>query len=379
MPWSLFRPPRSGPPLPVAAALTAGLLVGCNAPPLAQVPPSPPRVVASGLNGPQGVHVTGDGTLWVTEDGVGGATTFTGPAPQGPAEGNYGNSARVIRVAPDGTQDVVTTTLSVTAPGIGPTGGGKIAVIGSGVYIGNGVWNAGYSVPRPTGASAVLRIEGAAATEVANVFAFEAATNPDGVPAAQGGIDSHAYGLAAGPDGQLYVADAGANAVFRVSPTSGEVSLVASLAGRTGTGAQSVPTGAAFGNDGSLYVSLLSGAPFPSGAARVVKIAGSTVSDFATGMTMLTDVERGPDGNLYAVSFGRFAPAPGGNPFVANAGSVIRLKSNGDKETVLSGLNYPTSIAFNATGDAYVAENGVGAPGSGRVVRYPALTRYPAE
>ena len=62
-----------------------------------------------------------------------------------------------------------------------------------------------------------------------------------------------------------------------------------------------------------------------------------------------------------------------------NAGSVIRLKAGGVKETVLSGLNYPTSLAFNAAGDAYVAENGVGAPGSGRVVRYSGLTRYPAE
>lgn len=335
--------------------------------------------MATGLNGPQGVLVTGDGTLCVTEDGLGGPTTFTAPARQGTAEGSYGNTARVIRVAADGTQSVVTNTLSVNVHGIGPTGGGKIVMIGSNIYIGNGVWNAGFSILRPTQASEVLRIEGNTATGVANVFAFEAATNPDGVPAAQGGIDSHAYGLTAGPDGQLYVADAGANAVFRVNPTTGAVSLVASLAGRTGTGQQSVPTGAAFGNDGSLYVSLLGGAPFPSGAARVVKVAGSAVSDFATGMTMLTDVERGPDGNLYAVSFGRFAPAPGSNPFVANAGSVIRLKANGDKETVLSGLNYPTSIAFNAAGDAYVAENGVGAPGSGRVVRYAALTRYPAE
>ncbi|MBB5235476.1 sugar lactone lactonase YvrE [Deinococcus budaensis] len=365
--------------LPLTALVSAGLLLGCASLPLPHTQAGPPRVVATGLNGPQGVHVGSDGTLWVTDDGLGGETPFDVPSPQGNAEGNYGPTARVVRVAPDGTQTVVANTPSIFIPGIGPTGGGKIAVIGSNVYVANGVWNAGFSIARPAGASAVLRIDGAAATEVANVFAFEAATNPDGVPAEQGGIDSHAYGLGAGPDGQLYVADAGANALFKVDPGSGAVSLVASLAGRTGTGAQSVPTGVAFGQDGAAYVSLLSGGPFPSGAARVVKVSGGTVSDFATGMTMLTDVERGPDGNLYAVSFGRFAPAPGGSPFVPNAGSVIRLKAGGVKETVLSGLNYPTSLAFNAAGDAYVAENGVGAPGSGRVVRYSGLTRYPAE
>ncbi|WP_019585107.1 ScyD/ScyE family protein [Deinococcus apachensis] len=372
-----FPPRQFRRSLPLAVLVTAGLLTGCTRT-VTQI--ALPQVVATGLNGPQGVLVTGDGTLWVTDDGVGGTTTFTAANGQGGTlEGNYGPSARVIRVTPDGTQSVVASTLSVNVPGIGPSGGGKIAVIGSNVYIGNAVWNAGFSVPRPAQASAVLRIDGSAATEVANTFAFEAANNPDKVPENQGGIDSHTYGLAAGPDGQLYVADAGGNDVLKVNPSTGQISLVASLAGRTGTGPQSVPTGIAFDNDGTMYVSLLSGGPFPSGAAKVVKITGGTVSDFATGMTMLTDVERGPDGNLYAVSFGRFDPAAGPVPFVANVGSVIRLKANGDKETVLNGLSYPTSIAFNAAGDAYVAENGIGLPGSGRVVRYPALTEYPAQ
>lgn len=368
--------PFRRPGLPLAALLSLGLLGAC-ARPTTPVPPVPPKVVATGLNGPQGVHVTADGTLWVSEDGLGGAATFTVPGQT--ATGNYGDSARIIRVAPDGTQSVVASTTSVTVPEIGSAGGGKIATIGDTVYVANGVWNAGFSVPRPARASAVLRVDGAAAVEIANIFAFEAATNPDGVAAAQGGIDSHAYGLAAGPDGQLYVADAGANALFKVNPQGGLVSLVASLAGQTGTRAQSVPTGVAFGADGNAYVSLLSGGPFPSGAAKVVKVVGSTVSDFATGMTMLTDVERGPDGKLYVVSFGGFDPASTAIPFKANAGSIIRLGTNGEKTTVLSGLNYPTSVAFTAAGDAYVSENGLGLPGSGRVVRYSKLTLYTGE
>ena len=54
------------------------------------------------------------------------------------------------------------------------------------------------------------------------------------MPAAQGGLDS----LAAGPDGQLYVADAGGNDLLKVDSATGTVSLVASLAGQTGTGQQ---------------------------------------------------------------------------------------------------------------------------------------------
>ncbi|MBB6098082.1 glucose/arabinose dehydrogenase [Deinobacterium chartae] len=368
----------------LTALLTAGLLAACNPSGSPTPPPDPePTVVATGLNGPQGVLVDADGTLWVTDDGLGGDTVFEGPDEQGnPAEGNYGNSARLIRVDTNGNQSVVAQIPSVDPPllAVGPSGGGKLAMLGGEVYFTNGVWNAAYSIARPSRVAAVLTLEGNLATEISDIFAFEVAANPDGVPPELGGIDSHPYGLAAGADGQLYVADAGGNSLLRVDPVSGDVNLVANLQGLTGTGPQSVPTGVTFDENGDLYVALLSGFPFPEGAAKVVQVDpdnGST-DDFATGMTLLTDLELGPDGNLYAVSFGRFdLTAPGG--YVGNAGAVIRLLADGTKETVLSGLNFPTAIAFDAEGNAYVAENGIGEPGSGEVVRYPNLTDAEAE
>lgn len=36
-------------------------------------------------------------------------------------------------------------------------------------------------------------------------------------------------------------------------------------------------------------------------------------------------------------------------------------------------LTFPTSIDFNAAGDAYGTTNGVGAPGSGQVIRFAVL------
>jgi hypothetical protein len=94
------------------------------------------------------------------------------------------------------------------------------------------------------------------------------------------------------------------------------------------------------------------------------------VSDYATGLTMLTDLRTGPDGYMYAVQFGQFTeegPSP-------NSGSIIRVKAGDASEVVVSGLSFPTSIDFNADGDAYVTINGVGAPGSGEVVMFSALT-----
>jgi hypothetical protein len=118
-------------------------------------------------------------------------------------------------------------------------------------------------------------------------------------------------------------------------------------------------------------VSLLSGFPFVPGSAKVLKVsAGGQVTDYATGLTMITDLRNGPDGNLYAVSFGQFGeqgPVPG-------SGAILRIKAGDASETVIGGLTFPTSIDFTAEGDAYVTTPGVGAPGSGAVIMFEGLT-----
>ena len=355
----------------------AALLAGCDLL-AAPTPAGTMTVVASGFNGPQGVLALNDGSVLVSEDGLGGSTSFTAPGLDGkPAPASFGPSARLVKVMPDGTQSVLASLLSVDPPGVGPTGGGKIARIGSDLYVDDGIWNAGYSVARPDRAASVLKVSGGVATELSNLYAFEVANNPDGVPAAQGGIDSHPYGLTAGPDGRLYVADAGANALLKVDPATGAVSLVAKLSGLTGTKEQAVPTGVTFGKDGNAYVSLLSGFPFPAGASRVVRVVNGVASDFAAGMTMLTSVVRGPDDLLYVTSFAA-VDITQPNPYLPGTGQLIRLKADGSKEVLKTALNYPTAIDFNAQGDAYVTVAGYnrGAVGSGQLVRYAKLTQF---
>jgi hypothetical protein len=179
----------------------------------------------------------------------------------------------------------------------------------------------------------------------------------------------------------LWVADAGGNDLLKVDPASGKIELVTVFAGLPGPmanptrgGAQEidpVPTGIAFDGSGNVYVSLLPGFPFLPGSSKVVKVGSSGgVSDYATGLTMVTDLKTGPDGQIYAVSLGQFTeqgPLP-------NSGAVLRIKEGSATEVVLGGLSFPTSIDFNDAGDAYVTLNGVGAPGSGQVVRFDKLT-----
>ena len=130
-----------------------------------------------------------------------------------------------------------------------------------------------------------------------------------------------------------------------------------------------VPTGIAVDAQGNAFVGLLPGFPFVPGSSKVVMITpDGEVTDFATDLTMTTDVQRGPNGDLYAVQIGLFTEQ-GPQP---NSGRVVRLAQDGTTTEVLAGLSFPTGIAFNPAGDAFLTVNGAGGPG-GAVMRYSGL------
>jgi len=334
-------------------------------------------IIATGFNGPQGVLIDQEGNVWVIDSGIGGDTELqiTDPESGQPITATLGDTARVVKIAPDGTQTVAASLPSLLM-GQETAGGARLSLFGGRLYATSGMWQASAGDTAAPNMAAIVRIEGGLATEVATTWPLERDTNPDGYV-----LESHPYGLAAGPDGKLWVTDAGANDLLKVDPASGQVELVAVFDGIPGPmanpargGVQEsdpVPTGIAFDQAGNAYVSFLSGAPFAPGSAKVAKVSGDgTVSEYAAGLTSLTDLRTAPDSNLYAVQFARFSeqgPQPG-------SGAIIRIKAGNASEVVVDGLLFPTSIDFNAAGDAYVTTNGVGAPASGQVVRFAALT-----
>ncbi len=352
-------------------------------------PPAPglegAETVASGFNGPQGVLVDPDGALWVIDSGLGGDQelgTLTGPDGE-PFTSVMGETAAIVKVTPDGEQSVVASLPSITiAPGE-TSGGARLVLLDGVLYATSGGFVGGLDVARPPLAGAVVRVgEDGTVTEVADTWAFEEANNPDGFI-----LESHPYGMTAGPDGWLYVADAGANTLLRVNPESGDIELVAAFTEGFPGGfpnparggaveADPVPTAVSVAEDGTAYVAFLTGAPFIPGTARVMQVTpAGAVSDYATGLTTLTDLQRGPDGELYAVQFGIFGEQ-GPDP---TTGAIVRVREGDASEVVVSGLPFPTAIAFDEAGNAYVTVNGVGAPGSGAVVRFDALTEIVGE
>ncbi|MFC4453836.1 ScyD/ScyE family protein [Deinococcus sonorensis] len=362
---------RSG----AVALLTGALLSGCTPAPVPT--PAEGAVVAQNLSGPMGVYAAGDGSVWVVDSGTAGtAGSFTVPPDPGsttPTTINYGDTAQIVHVDAAGKSTVVASLPSLGGPE-GAEGASRITMLNGNIYVTSGHWAEGASIARLPKTAAVLKVSGTTVTEVADVWGFEATNNPD-----KQVKDSHAYGLAAGPDGNLWMTDAGGNDLLKVNPTTGAITLMAVFPNLPNTNppagvppfSEPVPTGVAFLKDGAAYVSLLPGFPFTPGASKVVRVAADgSQQDYATGLSMTTDLQTGPDGNLYAVELGQFGeqgPAPA-------TGSIVRIRAGGVKETVLTGLDTPTAISFNARGDAFITTGGAAAPNTGKVLRWDNFT-----
>jgi hypothetical protein len=198
--------------------------------------------------------------------------------------------------------------------------------------------------------------------EVADPVAYEAANNPDG-----GLVDSNPFGVLALPGRQI-VADAGGNSVLELA-ANGDLSTLAAFGARPNPLpigpplVEPVATAVAQGPDGALYVSELTGVPFPTGFARIHRIApDGTVSVYATGLTTVVDLAFATDGTLYALQHGSCGP------FFACPGSIVRVAGTGPHPPVYTGLQRPSAMTIGPDGAFYVSNKGASA-GVGEVLR----------
>lgn len=350
-------------------------------------PPLPEgcTVVAEGLINPRYVAVADDGSIYVSEAGTGGDEVIEMQAPavdatpadfdatppaeegMGHAASSRGDTGQVTVISPDGTQSVLASGLpSYRLGGPEVTGPAGIAVADDGkvlLAIGGAGPLTAATEPLPN-ENSVVSIDPASGevTLLADIGSYERANNPD--PHA---IDSNIYGIGVAADGTIYVNDAGGNATYLVPAGGGDPELLAAHpgiplpegveappGGNPGRGGalelDPVPTDVEVLEDGTVLSGLLSGGPFPPGAAKVVSVgADGTLTDVATGLTMVVGLAVGPDGHLYvsqiSTNFLGEVPTPG---------SVVRVFEDGTQEVVLDGLMLPNGIAFEADGSMLV-------------------------
>jgi sugar lactone lactonase YvrE len=195
---------------------------------------------------------------------------------------------------------------------------------------------------------------------------------------------SEPFGIAAAPDGTIFVADAGhAHRIRRISP-DGSVSTIAGGAigfiDGAGTGAAfSTPSGLALGDDGTLYLADTGNHAIRriTTTGQVSTLAGDGIPGYADGPAHQARFN-GPIG---------IASAPDGRIVVADtyndrirvidaAGTVTTLAGSGqpgadDGVAESASFDTPTGIAIDARGIVYVADTGNGVvrtvDGDGRV------------
>lgn len=271
----------------------------------------------------------------------------------------------LVADAGQGIVDADTGALVAPLPGINDLaarGHGKLWAVSAG----------GMGVPE----AFLYSVSGGVATQVADLYAFEAANNPDG-----GVVESNPFGVVDLGGGKALVADAAGNDLLRVDK-HGRVEVVAvfptelvstenakHLAGcpqgpadicglpdRIPT--ESVPTSVAVGPDGAYYVGELKGFPGPIGESRIWRVdphargAKCGESPLCTvvldGFTSVVDlvfkrrtlyVAQLDDASFFALEIGEGAGALGGSVRACNLATKACHK-------VVGGVPMLTAIAF---------------------------------
>lgn len=287
----------------LSVAVAAFTLLGTS---IAPAQAAEPETVTDGLISPLSVAVSDNGTVYVSQNFAG---MLTRVAPGGEASLVYADEAgsEVGAVSVDGA-DVTFAT----------TGGTRKAPTAD-------LWQV---------------VGEAAPTRLANLYRFEKRNNPDsvntyGLKAGErclskvprfirpytGRVESHPYATALG-DGVTYVADAAGNSILAVDDSG--VSAVAVLP------ATKVTITRAMKREFDLHKCVI-GKRYRSEGVP-------------------TDVELGPDGNLYVTSLPG-VPAEG-----LPTGRIYQISpATGDVTKLTGGLVTPVGLAISPTGDAYIS------------------------
>jgi hypothetical protein len=188
---------------------------------------------------------------------------------------------------------------------------------------------------------------------VGDISEFVARHDPDGPP-----DETNTHSVLAGRR-TVYAIDAGSNALFGIN-WHGRVELLHvfdDVVLPDGTTIDAVPTNMVFGPDGALYVSTLTGVPFPEGAATVWRWDGMEMTRYAAGLTAAIDLDFGPDGSLYVVEM---------RSVIGLSGRVLRVAPDGARTVVADGLDFPTGVTVGHR-VFYVTKHGT-SPGIGEVL-----------
>ncbi|WP_414544603.1 ScyD/ScyE family protein [Nostoc sp. CCY0012] len=359
-------------------------------------------VIADGLDNAGGLSFGPDGSLYVTEAGIGGNGNCV-PPPSGQGDSLcYGTTGAVTKIENGKTKRILTGLSSLALPdGTGASGPRDIQFDATGLpYILLG-YGANPAFGDRLGDTELGRIITAdfqtnSWTSIADLANYELVNNPDG-------SDLNSNPLSFLIDGdQLVAVDAGANDLLSVKTNGSDLQAIAVFPPDILTNpvfppsgspsnepaqvpspsetpslqfpSQAVPSGVTKGPDGAYYVSQFTGFPFPEGGAKIYRVgADGQLTIYADGFTQLTDLEFDSAGNLYALQYANESAWKGNLE-----GSLIKIAADGTRTTILSGneLESPSAFTLGADGAIYITNRG-DRPGQGQVLRIENIQSVP--
>jgi virginiamycin B lyase len=166
--------------------------------------------------------------------------------------------------------------------------------------------------------------------------------------------NSRLYDITAGPDGNLWFTDPGANAIGRITPQGEITEFSEGLSTQTGAyPPQYGPAAIGSGSDGNLWFT-------EPGRNLIGRITPQGhITEFSQGLTPGADplgITAGPDGNLWFTE-----PGTGLIPSMPDPGTIGRITPDGDVTEFPQRVNANGDITAGPDGNLwYVASNGIG-------------------
>ncbi len=325
------------------------------------------KVFATGLNNPRGLKFGPDGNLYVAEGGLGGTNSTVGQcaqvtAPVGPEFGSP-TSGRVSKINQQGVRTTVTDQLpsSMTA------GAGFVSGVADVEFIGNNLYallaGAGCSHGVPSLPNGIVKINNNGSWSLVANLSEYTMTHETAHPEPHGGAE---------PDGtpysminihnDLYVIEPNHGDYIKVTP-DGNVSRFVDISASLN---HIVPTVQAFYH-GNFYIGNLDTFPAPHGASGIYKVTpAGQITNVATGFNMILGIVFDQLGGLYVLE------STTNNPFpTPNTGDIVRIDRSGTRQTITTGLNFPTGMTLGPDGKLYVSNVGFGpdAIGGGQILQ----------
>ena len=334
--------------------------------------------VVSGLNDPRGITFSPSSRMFVAEAGTGGTVSTVGLCDQvQPPVGSFlgGSTARVLEII-DGTAVVIGDGLpsAEASPAIGGDrqGVSDVAFFGNKLYAlvsgagcshGHGSDNNGIYTLDDNGDRSMVADLSAWLLANPGAKGAESPRNPDYEP------DGTWYSMATA-DEKILAVEPNHGLLVSVKPQTGRVQLVNDLFATFG---DNTYTSLAI-DRGETYIGTLGRIAFLPGVFPPVP---DFEHSFEAGVFRLSNNRRAEQvvsglHGVLGVAFDRLhrmyvlqSPI-----FIPGTGSLVRIKSNGDIETLVSGLVFPSSLTRGPDDAFYVSECGYHCgSGQGRVLR----------